>query len=122
MQSSSSLILILTSLSFCGDTSPSSDTTSPYEFSCDDYQLMLEVELFVGQECSEDEQCQQIILEGDLECEANSIVGNINFDSVHFYNLYDEALAAGCSSIDLQINQDCSATETVCRNATCEWQ
>ena len=123
MQYPSSLFLILTSMSFCSNSSSTTqeDSSSGF-FSCEDYQIMLDVEVTLAVECSNSQQCQQILVEGEMECEANSIIANENFDSEYFYSLYDEAMDAGCISIDLPMNQDCGNTEPACVNSECVWQ
>ena len=122
MQSSYTAILIMSTLSFCGDSTSSNDTPTSSGFSCEDYQIMLDVEIELATECSSSSQCQQVLVEGDLECEANSIVGNVNFDSNYFFDLYDEAIAVGCTNLSFPMNQECSDTEIACINAECTWQ
>ena len=122
MQSSYTAILIMSTLSFCGDSTSSNDTPTSSGYSCSDYKIILDVELLLATECSTSAQCQQVLAEGDLECEANSIVGNEDFDSTYFFDLYDEAIALGCTNLNFPMNQDCSASEVACINAECVWQ
>ena len=80
-------------MSFCSNSSSTTqeDSSSGF-FSCEDYQIMLDVEVTLAVECSNSQQCQQILVEGEMECEANSIIANENFDSEYFYSLYDKKL------------------------------
>ena len=107
-------------LQMCGDSSSSGGDESPYEFSCEDYQLMVDVEIRIGEACSSDADCTQVLISGDMACEPNSIVVSDDFDTSYFSELYDEAVAAGCD-ITLEMNEDCSATEVVCAASTCSW-
>lgn len=114
------VVLLSSMVQMCGGTSSSSSSSSTF-FSCDDYQLMLDVEVKIGRECSSDSACTQELISGDEMCEANSIVVNDSFDSTYFYDLYDEAVAAGCA-VELDINEDCSATDLVCSSSQCSWE
>lgn len=112
---------IVVAMSVCSGSSSNSSSSDPYEFSCEDYEIMWNVEIDLARECATASDCQQVLFEGDLACESNSILGGAGFDSEYLYSLYDDALAAGCS-LDLPLHQDCSATEPACVNATCVWQ
>ena len=107
-------------LQMCGGTSSSSSSESSGEFSCEDYQLMLDVEIKVGEVCSSAADCTQVLISGDLECEPNSILVNDDFETSYFSSLYDEAIAAGCD-VTLEMNEDCSASEVTCSASTCSW-
>lgn len=119
MSLSISDVLIVTTMSFCTQSRPSSTPTAS-GFSCDDYTIMLDVEIRLARECTTDSDCEQVLFEGDLECDANTVVGSIHFDSNYLYDLYDEATLMGCM-IELPINDDCSRDELICASGTCEW-
>jgi hypothetical protein len=119
MSVSISDVLIVTTMSFCTQSRPSSTPTAS-GFSCDDYEIMLDVEFRLSRECSVDSDCEQVLFEGDLECESNALVGNAQFDSSYLYDLYDEATLMGCT-IDLPINDSCSRNEMRCVSGTCTW-
>ena len=116
-------IALLTLIQFCGNSTPSPEEqlAEGQVFSCSEYQLMLEVEMMVAGECVEDSECDQIVITGDLDCEANSLVATTNFDTIYFYDMYDEALGYGCS-IELDMNDDCSLTTTGCNAGVCGWR
>ena len=86
MQSSYTAVLIMSNLSFNGDTTSANSTPTSSGLSCEDFQIMLNVERELATECSSSNQCQQVLVDGDLEYETNSIVGNVNFDSNYFLN------------------------------------
>jgi len=120
MSQYSQLVLIGGMVQMCGGA-PSSEPVGPYGFSCDDYQLMIDVELDIGQGCNTDADCTQDLISGDAACPSNTVVVNDDYNTTYFYDLYDEAIDAGCA-IELDINQDCSATDLVCWNAQCTWR
>ena len=114
------VVLLTSMVQMCGGTSSSSSSSSSDFFSCEDYQLMIDVELKVGQACSVDADCTQELIQGDESCDANAIVVNDDYETSYFYDLYDEATAAGCS-ISLDMNTDCSLSDVVCSSGTCGW-
>ena len=123
MQQSAQFIVVSRFIQLCG--TPSSETASTnsddgYFVSCEDYQLMLDVEMTIGQECTMNSQCNQILIEGDLHCESNSLLVNTSYVSEHFYSLYDEAILQG-DTIDIPFNEDCSATQNRCIQGRCSW-
>ena len=107
-------------LQMCGGSTSSSSSESSWEFSCEDYQLMLDVELKIGESCTSDADCTQVLISGDQECEPNSILVNDDYETSHFSSLYDEAIAAGCDVV-LEMNEDCAANEVVCAASVCTW-
>ena len=116
-------LALLTLIQFCGSSTTSTEEqlADGQVFSCSEYQLMLEVEMMVAGECAEDSECDQIVLNGDQDCEANSLVSTNNFDTDYFYDMYDEAIGYGCS-IELDMNDDCSLTTTGCNAGICGWR
>lgn len=121
MQASVPQALIIIVMSVCSGSSSESSPNTPYEYSCEDYEIMWDVEIELARECISASDCQQILFEGDLTCESNSVLGDASFSSEYLYSLYDEALEAGCS-LDIPFNQDCSLTEPACVNSSCVWQ
>lgn len=111
--------LIVTTVSFYTQSSPSSTPTAP-EFSCDSYAVMLDIEIRLARECTTNTNCEQVLFEDELECEANSIVGSTTFDSNYLYDLYDEATFMGCM-VELPINNNCTHDELACISGTCAW-
>ena len=119
MSVSISDVLIVTTMSFCTQSSPSSAPTAS-GFSCDDYAVMLDIEIRLARECTTNTDCEQVLFEGELECEANSLVGSTAFDSTYLYDLYDEAVFMGCM-VELPINNNCTRDELACISGTCAW-
>ncbi len=104
------------------DPSGSSTSSSSGTFSCDDYTLMLDVELILAQECTTDSQCGQILSGTGCGCETDDIVANSAFDTTYLYDLYDEAAAAGCSYSAPTTCACPAATGTSCDAGTCAWR
>ena len=119
MSVSISDVLIVTTMSLCTQSRPSSTPTAS-GFSCDDYEIMIDVEIRLSRKCTVDSDCDQVLFEGDLECEPNALVGIADFDSIYLYDLYDEATLMGCT-IDLPINNSCSQDEMGCVSGSCAW-
>lgn len=120
MSLSVSEILIITTMSMCSQNNESSEPT-PFGFTCEDYDIMINVELRLARSCSTVDDCQQVLFAGDLACEPNSIVGHVDFNSNYLYELMDEAIQTGCP-VELPIPQDCSDTALACVNDMCTWQ
>lgn len=109
-------ILVITTLSFCNN----SNSTTPTQtgFSCEDYAIMLDVEVELAQECTASTDCTQILFEDT--CESNSLLTNTNFDTNYLFDLYEEGIDAGCE-LELPINTDCSRDTATCVQSQCQW-
>ena len=105
----------------CDGGSSSSDQSSSGAFSCSDYQLMLDVELTVGQQCTTDSDCDQVLSGTGCGCETDDLVVNHTYDTVIFYDIYDEALASGCSPTFGTSCECPMGVTTVCDAGTCSW-
>ena len=112
-------ILVITTLSFCNNSQSQAPETNT-GFTCNDYEIMMDVELRLAQSCTENVECTQVLFEGDQSCESNSVLGSEYFDSEYLFDLYDEAIAEGCS-IDLPMNTECSNTTPACVQSKCVW-
>ena len=112
-------ILVITTLSFCNNNQSQSPTTNT-GFTCDDYAIMMDVELRLAQSCTDNSECTQVLFEGEQTCESNSVLGSEHFDSKYLFDLYDEAIAEGCS-VELPMNTDCSNTIPTCIQSKCVW-
>ncbi len=127
MQASLSHILVITTLSMCGNSGSESNSNSTDDivtasgYTCGDSRIIMDVELMVARECSDSSECQQVLFEGDLQCEANSFVASNEYESSYLYDLYDDAVEAGCN-YEVNMNQDCSLTTIECVNSKCMWQ
>ena len=105
-------------MGLCGSNSSPPQQELPSGFTCWDYQIMMDVELDILDECSYDEQCTQH-LDG-MNCGGN-ITSNINYDPSYLYDLYDEAILYGCNIvIDAECNNAENAT-AYCNAGRCEW-
>ena len=111
--------VVITTLSFCNNGQSQAPASST-GFSCDDYEIMMDVEIRLAQSCTEDSECNQILFEGEQICESNSVLGSEYFDSEYLFDLYDEAIAEGCS-LTLPMNTDCSNSTPSCSQSKCVW-
>ena len=108
-------------MQMCGDASSSYTPTST-GFSCSDYDIMLDVEVKIAQECTTDSDCDQLLNGTGCGCETDELIANRHFDTTYFYDLYDEALGEGCS-IDFGTTCECDPTVSpVCEAGSCAWQ
>ena len=124
MQNGIQAVLLSGFVQMCGNPTP--ETSSTYNdpdqvFSCEEYQLIMDVELMVGKECDTDSDCDQILLSGDETCESNSILVHNDYEAEYFYGFYDEAISFGCE-LDFEINQDCSYQTPTCDAGVCAWR
>ena len=122
MDSNAISFVALSLISMCGTSSnaPQEEPTAT-GFSCSDYQLMMTAELSVGQACTLDSDCQQILSGTGCGCESDDLVANNSYNASYFYEFYDEAHAQGCD-IDFNTTCDCdAAAEPVCLSGTCGW-
>ena len=105
-------------MGFCSSESSTSQQPTASAFTCSEYQIMVDVEFELLDECSSDEQCEQF-LDG-IDC-GGSIVSNVNYDPSYLYELYDEAISYGCSiSVAAECNPYEDATAT-CNAGYCQW-
>ena len=81
MASNTTSFLALSLISMCGTPQSSQDEPTATGFSCSDYQIMLDVELKVGQECVVDSDCQQVLTGTGCGCESDDIIEVISFFS-----------------------------------------
>ena len=108
-------------MQMCGNPSTSSTPTST-GYSCSDYQIMLDVEVLLAEECVTDSDCDQILDGTGCGCATDDLIANNDFDTTYFYDLYDEALGESCS-IDFATTCECDPTaQPVCNAGTCGWQ
>ena len=110
-------------MQMCGDTSssytPSSSSTG---FSCADYEIMLDVEVELAQECTMDSECTQVLDGTGCGCETDDLIANQAFDTTYFYDLRDEALDQSCT-VDFGTTCECNPIATpVCQAGTCAWE
>ena len=88
---------------------------------CSDYQLMIDVEIDIANDCSFDSQCDQVIPVDDACTTADKVV-NIDYDLEHLLSLIEEAEGVGCS-INFGARGDCDSTAgAACSSGSCRWQ
>ena len=105
----------------CGGSSAPAPTTES-GWSCEDYQMMLDVEVRYGSECETDDECTEILDGTGCGCETSNLVMAEGFDSDWFYDTLDEARSYECD-IDFDTVCDCDATlEPTCSSGRCTWQ
>lgn len=117
------LFLISAMSSSCGGgSSSSSSSESGYEFTCEDYQIMMDVEVDLATTCSTDSDCTQELYGTGCGCSTDDIVANGSFDTTYLYELWDDADDASCS-LDFDTTCDCDASaQPACVSGTCTWQ
>ena len=81
----------------CGGSTPDpGDVPTSTGLTCNEYNLMIKVELMVGKRCDYDEECDQIIPVDDTCPTADRVVSS-EFDSSYLFDLIDDAEAEGCT-------------------------
>jgi len=106
----------------CGGSAPDpDDVPTSTGFSCNDYNLMIKVEFFVGKECVFDDECDQII-PVDETCRTADRVLSSEFDAVYLLDFIEEAEAEGCTIVYPGSRGDCDPeAEPVCEMGGCTW-
>jgi hypothetical protein len=115
-----SVLIAALALTACIDGEESEDVSTGYH-TCSEYQLMLDVELKIGQQCSTDSDCDQVLSGTGCGCETDELVVNHIYETRYFHEIHDEALAAGCSP---SFGTTCACptgVTTVCDAGTCDW-
>ena len=88
---------------------------------CSDYQLMIDVEIDIANDCSFDSECDQVI-PVDATCATANRLVNIDYDLEHLFSVMEEAEGVGCT-IDYGARGDCdSGAEAVCASGSCRWR
>ena len=124
MQNGIQAALLSGLVQMCGSPAPQQSSTynDPDQvLSCEEYQIIMDVELMVAVECDTDSDCDQILISGDETCESNSILVHNVYESEYFYGFYDEAISFGCE-VTLEMNQDCSNETASCDYGVCAWR
>ncbi|MCP4804630.1 MAG: hypothetical protein GY884_04705 [Proteobacteria bacterium] len=115
------LFLISAMSGSCGGSS-SSSSSSTGTFSCEDYQIMMDVEVELATTCSTDSQCTQVLYGSGCGCSTDDVVANGSFDTTYLYDLWDEADDATCS-VEFDTSCDCDASaQPVCVSGNCTWR
>ena len=112
--------IAISSMGLCQSSSSPSEPT-PSGWTCEDYQLMIDVEFEVLQACSDNAECTQVLdgLGGD--CESDTPIVNAEANASYIYDMVEEAEGYGCS-IDIATSGFCSEdAEAVCQAGVCGW-
>ena len=89
--------MALALVAVCGGSAPDpGDTPTSTGLTCNEYNLMIKVELLVGKRCDYDEECDQIIPVDDTCPTADRVVSS-EYDSSYLFDLIDDAEAEGCT-------------------------
>ena len=102
--------------------SGSEHTPTASGYSCWDYQKMIDVEVILATECTSNSECSQILYGTGVGCSTDDIIGNYNYDTSYFFDMWDEAVGYGCA-IEFDTSGDCSPTASaVCSSGVCGWE
>ena len=106
----------------CGTSAPDPDDAPTCTgFSCNDYNLMIKVEMLIGDDCTVDTECDQIVSVDD-SCPAANRVLNASFDAEYLFDLIEEAEGEGCTVDYRSEPGDCDPDAVpVCNAGNCGW-
>ena len=108
-------------MQMCG-TDPDRDVPTSTGYSCNDYQIMLDVETYIAQECNTDADCTQPLDGTGCGCSTDDLIANDRYEADYFYEMYDEALGESCT-IEFDTSCDCdSSAVPSCEFGTCVWR
>lgn len=115
-------LLTLLAMGQCNGSSSSSSSSSTGDFSCDDYQIMMDVEVQLATTCSTSADCTQVLSGTGCGCATDDLIANGNFDTTYLYDLWDEAEDATCS-LDFDTTCDCDPyAAPACVSGECTWK
>ena len=121
MDTPTSAVALMSLISMCGTSSSSSEEPTPSGWTCSEYQIMLDVEVSLAEECNVDSECQQVLSGTGVGCATDDLIANTSYNTNYFYDLYDEAVGYGCS-IDFDTSGECDPdAEPACNGGTCGW-
>ncbi len=117
-------LVVALNVSYCGGPGNGGDTgteASDGFFSCADYRLMVRVETEVMGYCADDLECGQVLSGTGIGCPTDDLIANNSYNEDWFFDLVDEAEAAGCS-IEIGTSGECDPYAVpVCQNGQCDW-
>ena len=112
--------IAISSMSLC-QSNPSTSEPTPSGWSCKDYQIIIDVELRMLQDCSDNTECTQLLDGFGSDCESDTPIVNAEADTSYIYDMVEEAEGYGCS-IDIATSGFCSEdAEAVCQAGVCGW-
>ena len=113
--------VIALAVSTCGGTSSSQDNSEGSMSTCRAYQIMIDVELDLADNCQTDSECTEVIYGTGNGCATDDRIGTSSFDTSYLYDLIDEADLEGCN-IDFGTTGECPVDGTpVCDRGACSW-
>ena len=109
-------------VSTCGTTtSPYGSTQTSTGIYCEDYELMIQVDLDLADDCTTDYECAEILSGTGCGCPTDDRIASINYDTSFFYDMQEEAEGEGCS-IDYETDCRCvSSAQPICLSGNCRW-
>ncbi len=116
-------LLVALNVSYCGAPGGSSGSSSdPYTFSCSEHSLMLNIEVDALSWCHTDSDCGQVLNGTGVGCSTDDRIANNSSNVSYFYDMLEEAEAAGCS-VDFGTSGVCDpSAQPVCNFGECAWQ
>jgi|GEM_PF-2397063 len=117
---------LLLAAAMCGgggssSTSESSaEAVSPEGWTCDEIQLMTEVELRTLQTCTQDYQCDTVLADTG-ECPTDDLVVRGRYEDGFIYHMLDEADAIDCDMSFITTGDCPEFAFTACIDGTCGW-
>ena len=112
--------LAIGQLTFCSPNSAIEEST-PSGFTCSDYQIMIDVELNILQECYSDSECDQSLDGIQTDCPQNPPLLSSDISSEYMYELLEEADEYGCT-IEIKTNDVCApSAKAACISGSCAW-
>ncbi|MBM4365477.1 MAG: hypothetical protein FJ102_04630 [Deltaproteobacteria bacterium] len=105
----------------CGGGGSTAEPES-FDTTCEDYQIMLDVEVVLARECTASSQCTQVLGGTGCGCDTDDVIANSSFDANYLYDLLDESRAAGCT-VSTGTSCACDAgAEPACVGGRCTWR
>ena len=120
MTHSPPILLLIGAVQMCGGA-PAPSTTTDAGWTCEETQIMLDIEIELGRACDADADCTQIRFDRDDDCPADSVLLHTDFDPVWAEELYEDGVTAGCPIV-LPVEDDCDARRPVCARGLCSWR
>jgi len=121
---SNAILVFAAFASTCGNTSSNSywETPTSTGIYCEEYELMIQVDLDFADDCTSDYECAQILSGTGCGCATDDRIANMSHDTSFIYEMQEEAEGEGCS-IDYETDCDCDpSAQPVCWAGNCEWR
>jgi len=114
---------VLTLVQTCGGGGYEPEPATSTGISCEDYELMLNIEIEFAEECEVDADCDQVLSgTGEEDCDTDDLIVTADYDPSWFYDTLEEAEGVGCI-IELNTVSTCNPTaEPACVWTKCRWQ